>query len=92
MRITDIPPCASGVETAQIVDIAHLPLSFWGKPFWMKVENGKAVLLGVTVVTVTPLSPENILWIFSQATAGRFTPIPKPFNENQGYRVITLYP
>ncbi|MCR5479655.1 MAG: hypothetical protein K6F27_07325, partial [Ruminococcus sp.] len=23
--------------------------------------------------------PENILWIFSQATTGRFTPIPKPF-------------
>ena len=40
----------------------------------MKVENGFAVLLGVTVVTVNPLSPENILWIFSQATAGRFTP------------------
>ena len=33
----------------------------WGKLFWMKVENGFAVLLGVTVVTVTPLSPEDIL-------------------------------
>ena len=32
----------------------------WGKPFWTKVENGKAVLLGVTVVTVTPLSPPRI--------------------------------
>ena len=33
--------------------------SSWGKPFWMKVENGFAVLLGVTVVTVTPLSPRE---------------------------------
>ena len=31
----------------------------WGKPFWTKVENGFAVLLGVTVVTVTPLSPRE---------------------------------
>ncbi len=31
----------------------------WGKPFWMKVENGFAVLSGVTVVTVTLLSPRE---------------------------------
>ena len=38
----------------------------WGKPFWTKVENGKAVLLGVTVVTVTPLSPPRISFGYSR--------------------------
>ncbi len=27
------------------------------------------------------IPPENILWIFSQATEGRYTPISKPFND-----------
>ena len=41
----------------------------------MKVENGFAVLSGVTVVTVTLFPSENILWIFSQPPLRAVNPI-----------------
>ena len=37
----------------------------------------------VTVVTVTLFSPENILWIFSQATARSLIPLSETF-----YRIL----
>ena len=47
----------------------------------MKVENGKAVLLGVTVVTVTPLSPREYPLDILASDRRSLCPFPKPFND-----------
>ena len=47
MRITDIPPCASGVDIAHIVDIMHPPVSFSGKPLLLRVLRSCQLPFGV---------------------------------------------